>query len=224
MTTRSALPRDFFARPAAVVSRELLGATIVSTVDGRLCRSRIVETEAYVGPDDEASHAASRIGRTKRNQAMFGPPGRAYVYRIYGVHWCLNAVTDEADFPAAVLIRAGEPLEGIEIARSRRGDRPDLHLMRGPGNLCSALGVTAALDHHPLDEPPLVFERGTPVSADSIAVGPRVGVTRSADLPLRFWIAGCPWVSDPMTRLKGMPDRPVNSLSSARDDDEHPRP
>ncbi len=203
MTARTTLSEDFFARPARVVARELLGATIVSTVGGRLCRSRIVETEAYIGPEDEASHAASRIGRTRRNQSMFGPPGRAYVYRIYGVHWCLNAVTDETGFPAAVLIRAGEPLEGIDVARSRRGDRPDVQLMRGPGNLCSALGITAALDHHPLDEPPLIFERGEPVPTSSIATGPRIGITRGVDLPLRFWLAGSPWVSGRAPRVAG---------------------
>jgi DNA-3-methyladenine glycosylase len=190
-----ALPERFFARPAAVVARELLGAVIVSSVDGIVCGARIVETEAYTGPEDEASHAAARIGRTRRNEAMFGPAGCAYVYRIYGVHWCLNAVTDGPGFPSAVLIRAAEPVVGINIARSRRGDRPDRDLMRGPGNLCAALGVTGALDHHPLNAPPLLITRGSAVPEAEVVAGPRIGITRAVDLPLRFRIAGSHWVS-----------------------------
>lgn len=189
------LAAEFFARPAAVVARDLLGMTILSTVGGSPCRCRIVETEAYVGPEDEASHAAARIGRTRRNEVMFGPPGHAYVYRIYGVHWCLNVVTDTTGFPAAVLIRAAEPLEGSEVAQTRRGGRPDRDLMRGPGNLAAALGVTNVLDRHRLDEPPLVFATGVAVADEAVRIGPRIGVSRAADLPLRFWISGCEWVS-----------------------------
>ena len=100
--------------------RDLIGAPLISTVDGLEIVSRIVETEAYIGPHDDASHAAARIGRTARNAAMFGAPGIAYVYRIYGIHWCLNVVTDRADYPAAVLIRAIEPLLGIDHMRARR--------------------------------------------------------------------------------------------------------
>ncbi len=201
MMDPNVLPFEFFARPAEIVARDLLGATIRSTVDDVTCRGRIVETEAYVGPSDEASHAAARIGRTRRNAAMYGPPGLAYVYRIYGVHWCLNAVTDEPGYPAAVLIRAAEPLEGLVVARQRRGGRNDRDLMRGPGNLCSALGVTAALDHHPLQVPPLTIEQGNPMSDGLIRRGPRIGVTRATDLPLRFWIAGSDWVSGRTPRL-----------------------
>jgi DNA-3-methyladenine glycosylase len=195
MTARASLPAEFFARPAAVVARELLGMVIVSTIEGDCCRARIVEAEAYTGPEDEASHAAARIGRTKRNEAMFGPPGSAYVYRIYGMHWCLNAVTDEPGFPSAVLIRAAEPLEGIEVVRRRRAGRPDRDLLCGPGNLCAALGITGALDRHRLDRPPLIFAPGQPVANTAVVIGPRIGVTRAVDLPLRFRIAGSPWVS-----------------------------
>ncbi len=201
MTAASALPFEFYARPAEVVARDLLGATILSTVGGIACRGRIVETEAYVGPEDEASHAAARIGRTRRNTAMYGPPGMAYVYRIYGVHWCLNTVTDEPGFPAAVLIRAAEPLEGLEVARERRAGRHDRDLMRGPGNLCSAFGVTSDFNGHPLHLPPLIIERGDPVADDLVRRGPRIGVTRATELPLRFWIAGSDWVSGRTPRL-----------------------
>jgi DNA-3-methyladenine glycosylase len=189
------LPPDFFSRPAAVVARDLLGRTLVSRIGGVECAGRIVEAEAYFGPDDEASHASARIGRTLRNAAMFGAPGTAYVYRIYGIHWCLNAVTDEADHPAAVLIRAAQPLRGSEIARARRRGRADRDLMRGPGNLCAALAITGELNRHPLERFPLWIEAGEPVAAAAVAVGPRIGVTRAVDLPLRFWIAGSPWVS-----------------------------
>src|SRR5690606_30219195 len=157
MSDACALPPEFYARPAEVVARELLGATLVSTVGGAVCRARIVETEAYIGPEDEASHAASRIGRTIRNDAMFGPPGSAYVSRIYAVHWCLIAVTDRDDFPAAVLIRAAQPLEGLTIARDRRGGRTARDLMRSPGNLCSALGIDARLSRHSLRRQPLLI-------------------------------------------------------------------
>jgi len=137
---------------------------LVSEVDGVRTSGRIVETEAYTGPHDPASHAAERIGRTTRNAAMFGAPGIAYVYRSYGVHWCLNAVTDEPGFPAAVLIRALQPLAGIAPMRERRQVRgrppADRELCSGPGRLTEALGITGALDGHPLARPPLWVELG----------------------------------------------------------------
>jgi DNA-3-methyladenine glycosylase len=186
---------SFYERPAAVVARDLLGTIIISTVGKRRCTARIVETEAYTGPEDDASHAAARIGRTQRNDVMFGLAGRAYVYRIYGVHWCLNTVTDQEGHPSAVLVRAAEPLEGIDVARHRRPGRPDRDLMRGPGNLCAALGITNQLNGHMLDRPPLLIAPGSPLPDDAVATGPRVGITRAADLPLRFWETGSHWVS-----------------------------
>ena len=135
------LPAAFHARPAETVARELLGALLVSEVGGARVVCEIVETEAYVGPHDEASHAAERFGRTARNDAMFGSAGVAYVYLIYGMHWCLNVVTDAEGFGAAVLVRAARPVEGIDAVRGRRAGRPDRDLMRGPGNLARALGV-----------------------------------------------------------------------------------
>jgi len=189
------LPAAFFARPAAIVACDLIGRVVLTTIDGSPCAGRIVETEAYTGPEDDASHAAARIGRTKRNEAMFGAAGTAYIYRIYGVHWCLNAVTGDVGHPSAVLVRAAEPILGIEVVRQRRNQRPDRDLMRGPGNLCSALGVTGALDQCSLQEQPLVFLTGVQASSSAIRHGPRIGVTRASDLPLRFWIGGSEWVS-----------------------------
>lgn len=167
-----------------------------------------METEAYVGPHDPASHAAERIGRTARNASMFGPAGIAYVYRIYGLHWCLNAVTGDEGHPAAVLIRAVEPLEGLEVMRARRssargrartprppGWPPDRELARGPARLASALGIDGRLDGHRLDEPPLWIEAGTPVAAGEIVAGPRIGITRAAEWDLRFLVRGSRWVS-----------------------------
>lgn len=189
------LPRAFYERPAEVVARDLLGALLLSTVDGERCVVRIVETEAYTGPEDDASHAAARIGRTARNEAMFGPPGQAYVYRIYGIHWCLNAVTDRVDHPAAVLIRSAEPVEGIEIARRRRANRPFTELMKGPGNLCAALGISGELNDHDLSQPPLQILAGERVPEEGVRRGPRVGISRAAHLPLRFWERGNSYVS-----------------------------
>ena len=189
------LPAAFYARPAETVARELLGALLVSEVDGERVACEIVETEAYIGPHDEASHAAERFGRTPRNDAMFGAPGIAYVYLIYGMHWCLNVVTGDEGFGAAVLIRAARTVDGIEAVRVRRPDRPDRELMRGPGNLARALGVDGALNHHPMDRPPLWIAAGRAVPDAEVAVGPRIGITRSADWPLRFWLRGDPHVS-----------------------------
>jgi DNA-3-methyladenine glycosylase len=189
------LPVSFYRRPAAEVARDLLGQTIVSSIGGVVCSGEIVEAEAYVGPHDEASHAHERFGRTARNAVMFGVPGLAYVYRIYGIHWCLNAVTDEEQFPAAVLIRALRPIDGLEAARARRPGRPDLELMRGPGNLCRALGITGDQNGHALDQEPLMIQSGAPISDSDVAVGPRIGISRAADLPLRFWVRGSRYVS-----------------------------
>lgn len=172
---------------------------LVSTVGGVETAGRIVETEAYIGPHDDASHAAARIGRTARNGSMFGAPGIAYVYRIYGMHWCLNIVTDEIDFPAAVLLRALEPLHGLDVMRARRhaGQKhlPDTALASGPGRLAAALGITGDHDGHPLQREPLLITAATPVAAESITAGPRVGITRAADWPLRFREAGSAWTS-----------------------------
>lgn len=176
------------------MARDLVGALLVSQVEGRAV-GRIVEVEAYPGPDDPASHAWERIGRTDRNDPMFGPPGTAYLHLNYGVHWCLNVVTGREGFPAAVLLRALEPVEGIELMRRRREGRRDSELASGPGRLVRALGIDAGFQRHPLDRPPLYLAEGAPVPARAVARGPRVGITRGADLRLRFWIRGSPWRS-----------------------------
>lgn len=194
------LPPEFYARPAEEVARDLLGRIVVSVIADVRTAGEIVEAEAYVGPHDEASHAHERFGRTARNMVMFGRPGLAYVYRIYGIHWCLNAVTDEEGFPAAVLIRALRPVEGLDAARARRTGRPDRELMRGPGNLCRALGITGEHNGHSLQTPPLWIEEGRPVPDAEVAAGPRIGISRAADWPLRFWIPESTHVSASRTR------------------------
>lgn len=190
------LPRRFYARDTEVVARELLGSVLISTVGRKRVSGRIVETEAYVGPHDPASHGAERIGRTRRNESMFGDPGIAYVYRIYGVHWCLNAVTHEEGYPAAVLIRAVEPLEGIEVMRKRRATLlRDRDLASGPGKLAGAFAIDAKLDGHPLDVAPLWIEAGMKIRTRDVVCGPRIGITKAADWPLRFCVRGSAWLS-----------------------------
>ncbi len=195
---RTPIGSAFCARPARSVARALLGRWLITAFDGVETIGRIVETEAYLGAADDASHAAARIGRTQRNASMFGPGGIAYVYRSYGVHWCLNVVTGQEGHAAAVLIRAVEPVTGEEAMRLRRRKGrtlPTAALGRGPGNLTAALGITGAQDGHPLDRTPLVLARGMPIDPRAIAVGPRIGITRAVDLPLRFWVRGHPCVS-----------------------------
>jgi len=191
---RAALPAAFYARSTSVVARRLLGQILISDVNGRRVAGRIVETEAYVGPDDPACHGY-RARRTRRNASLFGPPGTAYVYFTYGMHWCLNAVTEAVGFPAAVLLRALEPLTGFATMRRRRGDVPDRALCSGPAKLCEALGVTGRLDGTSLQRGVLRIVRDPSRQRRNIIVTPRVGISRAADWPLRFLIAGSPWVS-----------------------------
>jgi DNA-3-methyladenine glycosylase len=195
VSTGEAIPSSFYDRPCREVARDLLGMRLVSEVGGDPCVCEIVETEAYTGPEDDASHAAARIGRTVRNDPMFGPPGTAYIYRIYGMHWCLNAVTGPVGHPAAVLIRAARLLDGEAVVRRRRGDRPAADLLRGPGNLARGLGLDGGLNTHPLGLPPLRVLPGRTLPDADVRVGPRVGIRRAADLPLRFMVAREPAVS-----------------------------
>ena len=180
--------RRFFDRPANRVAPDLLGARLVSTVDGQRATGVIVEVEAYTGPDDPASHAAARIGRTQRNAAMFGPPGTAYVYLSYGVHWCLNVVTGPIGEPCAVLLRAIDPIEGLGVMAARRGREQDL--TSGPGRVGQALGITDALDTHDFSSHPLRLLPGWSIPSVSIDVSPRVGVSRAQDRLLRFSVRG----------------------------------
>lgn len=188
------LPRSFYARGAVAVARDLLGRLLVSTTDGGRCVARIVEVEAYTGPRDPASHAAG-WHRSARNAAMYGPPGCAYVYFTYGMHWCLNVVTGREGYPSAVLIRALEPVEGLAIMRRRRGVESERLLTSGPGRLTAALGVTRALDGHRLDRAPLWIAEGEPVPPARRRATPRIGIASARERRLRFIERGNPYVS-----------------------------
>jgi len=185
------LTLDFFARDAVTVAKALIGVRLL--VDG--VGGAIVETEAY-DRDDPASHSFN--GQTKRNAVMFGPPGYAYVYRIYGAHWCLNAVCG-GEPRGAVLIRALEPTDGLATMAERRGTDQAKLLCSGPGRLCQALAVTGAHDGAPFDKPP--FALFAPDRAYDLATGPRIGLTKAADTPWRFGAAGSPFLSRPFPRV-----------------------
>ena len=180
------LKRDFFARSVHEVAPDLIGVTLL--VDG--VGGRIVEVEAY-DQEDPASHAYR--GRTARNATMFGPPGHAYVYRSYGIHWCLNLVCGAEDVPEAALIRALEPTSGLDLQRSRRGVEDVRALCSGPGKLCQALGITRAHDGLALDVPP--FELEARAEIPEIVTGPRIGITRATELRWRYMSAGSPFLS-----------------------------
>ena len=155
---------------------------------------QLTEVEAYDGPGDPASHAYR--GRTARTDVMFGPPGRLYVYFSYGMHWAANIVCGPDGTASGILLRAGEVVEGVEVARSRRGRARDRDLARGPGRLCQALGVTGELKGTSvLGGGPVTLEL-QPQPASAISSGPRVGVSAAADRPWRFWLTGSPFVSD----------------------------
>lgn len=187
MKPRLLHPADFEA-DAPEVARALIGATLL--VDG--VGGRIVETEAY-DREDPASH--SHRGPTPRNQSMFGPPGHAYVYRSYGLHWCLNLVCREAGHGAGVLIRAIEPTHGLTRMRERRGVETLHRLCAGPGRVGQALGITCALDGRPLDAPP--FEVWQAPSTVRVVSGPRIGISRAVEVPWRFVLAGTRFASRP---------------------------
>lgn len=189
------LPASFYARDTELVARELVGCFLLTRMGGVLTGGRIVEVEAYLGPYDPADHGYGNR-RTPRNAALFGPPGTAYVYFIYGAHWCFNAVTEREGYPAAVLIRALEPLWGIDEMRRRRKTQASELLCSGPGRLCQALAIDGNVDGLPLDrEPVWILPRDRP--AVKVKVGRRVGVSRAADWPLRFSLEGSPFLSRP---------------------------
>ncbi len=191
------LDRSFYSQPTLQVAQALLGQRLVRVVGGHRLSGLIVETEAYIGEDDRACHASR--GRTPRTEVMYGPPGHAYVYFIYGMHHCFNVVTEEEGFPAAVLIRALEPLEGLEWMRHHRPGRPDEQLTNGPGKLCAALAIDRALNGVDLCTSQVFFiEEGQGVGREEIATGPRIGIKSdevARNRPWRFYVKGNNYVS-----------------------------
>jgi DNA-3-methyladenine glycosylase len=184
MSTKSLpLPRKFYNRPTLVVARELLGARLVHISNGKKLVGLITETEAYIGEDDLACHA--KAGRTIRTDPMYGPPGHAYIYFTYGNHWMLNAVTEQEGFPAAVLIRAIQPMEGVDVMMERRLGRDTF----GPGKLTQALGITKSQNYVDLTEAAssLRIEAGVQVADKIVTIGPRVGLNKTTE----------PWLSMP---------------------------
>jgi len=183
----------FYDRATEIVARELLGAVLEHrTVEGTV-RGRIVETEAYLGPDDPACHAAA--GLTERTRILHGPPGHAYVYFIYGMHWCFNAVTREAGHGSAVLVRALEPLSGLALMRRRREIDDDVGLTSGPARLCEAFAIRRSQNGVRLDRGPLRILQGLSVPDESVLITPRIGIRKAADWPLRFLVKQNPFVS-----------------------------
>lgn len=186
------LPQSFFARETSLVARDLLGAVLLSRAGGVETGGRIVETEAYLGADDPGSHAATR-GITARNRVMYGPPGRAYVYFTYGMHHMLNLVTEVDGVAGAVLVRAIEPLFGLDAMMARREGRAGPALTSGPARLTEALGVTLDLNGEALGGMLDVLE--PPYQVENVGVSGRVGLARGHELPLRFFIRDDPYVS-----------------------------
>ena len=198
------LPRAYYARATLTVARELLGCVLARRLpEGSILRGRIVETEAYVGEEDKACHA--RAGRTARTDPLYGPPGLAYVYLTYGMHYLLNAVTEPEGMPAAVLLRAVEPLEGIEAMRRARGIDALRLLTAGPARLTEAFGLDLRHNRADLQGPELWIEPGEPVPDAQVATSPRVGCQTAAPpwdlMPWRFYVAESPFVTPGTLRV-----------------------
>ncbi len=193
---KNILPIEFYDRSPDVVARELLGKILVHYHNGICCSGRIVETEAYFAENDPANHAA--CGRTKRNSPMFGPPGTAYVYFCYGNHWLVNAVTEEEGKASAVLIRAVEPVRGIEIMRKRRKVKRDVDLTNGPAKLCAALEITGEQNKISLLKKPLmIIDDGTPLPP--FKTSERIGIKVGTEIKGRYYIPGNGYLSSKLT-------------------------
>jgi DNA-3-methyladenine glycosylase len=189
------LARDFYEQPTVEVARQLLGKYLIRVTDEGILAGMILETEAYVGPEDQASHASR--GQTARTQVMFGRAGYAYIYLIYGMHHCLNVVTEREGYPAAVLIRAVEPREGVSLMQARRRTEGTRHLADGPGKICQAFGLDRGLNGVDMCGDTLFIEARDARALD-IAVTPRIGVDYAGvwkDRPWRFYVARHPGVS-----------------------------
>jgi DNA-3-methyladenine glycosylase len=197
--SRPRLSRNFYLQDTVTVARALLGCVLWRKIGREVLSARIVEAEAYLGANDAASHARRGL-RSARNESMYLEGGHAYVYFTYGMHWCMNVVTQEADIAEAVLLRAAEPVRGIESMRERRPKaKRDYDLMNGPGKLCAALAIDKALDGESLRGDRLyITQRDIAVADHDIAVSPRIGVEgagESAFWPLRFFLKGNRYVS-----------------------------
>jgi DNA-3-methyladenine glycosylase len=202
------LPRAFYERETETVAREMLGTVLECETEDGLASGIIVETEAYLGEHDLACHAAA--GRTARTEALYGPPGTSYVYFIYGMYWCFNAVTRAVDLPSAVLVRALEPLDGISLMHKRRPRiKNEVDLTNGPGKLCTALGIDGSMSEKNLQRMPLRIREGEPVADNRVQVTTRIGITKSADWPLRWIVRGNRFVS------KGKISPPPEKLTSS---------
>ncbi|MDH5284081.1 MAG: DNA-3-methyladenine glycosylase [Gemmatimonadota bacterium] len=195
------LPVSFFRQDAVAVARGLLGAVLVTSFEGRTTAGRIVEVEAYLGSTDPASHAY-KLRRNRQNQSIYGDPGDWYVYRSYGVHWCANLVSGPSGVGAAVLIRALEPLEGLDVMRRRRGLASERLLCAGPGRLCQAMGITRALDGAMMRRSLAVVKSGGSLAPGIAVATPRVGISRGRDAPLRFVLGDSRFLSRPIRAEK----------------------
>jgi DNA-3-methyladenine glycosylase len=184
---------ELLARPSLEVAPLLLGAVVRHETGEGAVAVRLTEVEAYAGADDPGSHAFR--GRTPRNDVMFGPAGHLYVYFTYGMHHCCNVVVGEEGTASAVLLRAGEVVEGIDVARSRRPGSSDRDLARGPARLCNALAIDLSHNGVDLSTGALTLELGEAVAPEAMVTGPRVGLRLAAENPWRFWLAGEPTVS-----------------------------
>ena len=199
------VPRSFYARSPLHVAPDLLGKVLCRERRGVITSGRIVEVEAYLGADDPASHA--HRGMTRRNQAMFGPPGHAYVYFTYGSHFCMNVVTGDDGIASAVLIRALEPLDGITAMKRRRGREVVSDLTSGPGKLCQALGIDSALYGHDLTGRPLWIEDDGAAPPSHVRT-PRIGISVATELPYRFLVPDSACVSRVLGPMSARASRP----------------
>ncbi len=184
----------FYQKNTVSLAKVLLGSLLVNESDEGITSGFIVETEAYLSKNDPACHASK--GKTKRNAVMFGPPGRAYVYFIYGNYYCFNVVSAVEGIGEAVLVRALEPITGVELMKKRRGDHHKItNLTSGPGKLCSAMGIDRKYNNVVLNKPPLYLIEGRTVKRSRIEISNRIGITQATDKPLRFSIKDNPFLS-----------------------------
>jgi len=186
------LPRSFYARHAVDVARDLLGKLLVRSLPEGVLEGRIVETEAYTGTSDPGSHAYR--GPTPRNQVMFGPAGYLYVYLSYGLHYCMNVVTDDPGMAGAVLVRALEPVGGLDVMEQNRKGRPRAELLNGPGKICQAYHISREQNGTDLESSDIWIAHDE-FQVNGVRVGARVGLTDGAGLPYRFSLDGSPWIS-----------------------------